>query len=741
MHLLENLKEAFRGRVCATLILSLILSVYAAPLSFAQSFASSITGLVTDPTGAPVQGAAVELKNMATNDIHPASSGPNGSYDFQNLAPGTYQISVTAQGFKTFIQQNLTLRANTGASVNVPLEIGGTEQKIEVTAAATLVDTETANNSVTMDSHLINALPNSTRNPLNFVFAIAGTTEAPGGQTQKSGSFDQMSSNFGINGGRTGDEQILIDGASSQAIDWGGLIVSPLQDSVQEQQIIQNTYDSQYQRGGAGIVTLITKGGSNQFHGEAYDYLQNSALNANTWYNNKNGVAKGQFKQNQFGGNVSGPLLKRWNLFFFGGYEGLRQPNTLSSGLLTVPTQAERGGDFSHSLNADGSPVAIYNPFSTTTTNSGNSTGYTRAPFAGNIVPSNLFNSVGQKMVNLFPLPNRAGLANGQQNYFAQGSGYYENDKMDTRVDWEQSSNHRMFVRWSDRFRQDQNVPCFFCNGADTGVNQTNNGFQVVVNDTITPGPTWVINTFASYSRWREAHTAQGLGTATATTVGLSPALFQAPLLPTVSADGAYTGLGSGTYERFVRYSDSVQTNLTKQFSNNTLKFGASFDVQQINVINEAAGAFNFSSAQTSCDPDPSGTCAAQNVQSLVSGNSIASMLLGVGSGGGQGINLDPAESVHTYGAYIQDQWRVTPRFTVNIGLRYENQRPATERYNRLTYFDPGVVNPVSAQVSPLLGHPVYGGFEYANPSNRYGWEPNNYNPRPASRPCLQNNR
>ena len=140
----------------------------------------------------------------------------------------------------------------------------------------------------------------------------------------------------------------------------GGLLVSPLQDSVQEQQIVTNTYDAQYERGGAGIVTLITKGGTNTFHGEVYDYLQNLALNANSWSNNKNGAPKGQFKRNQFGGNFSGPILKRANLFFFGGYEGLRQPNTESSGLVSVPTPAERNGDFSGSLNADGTPNLIY---------------------------------------------------------------------------------------------------------------------------------------------------------------------------------------------------------------------------------------------------------------------------------------------------------------------------------------------------------------------------------------------
>ncbi len=723
MRLFHVTNPAARRAAPWSFFVAMVMALAFCQFSSGQSFTSSISGVVTDPSGSAVVNAKVELKNMGTNDIHPATTQGDGSYHFTNLQPGTYAITVTAPGFQTSVQQNLILQAQVASTVNVSLQIGNTQQKVEVTGSAVLVDTQTANHSVTLDSQLIAALPNSTRNPLNFVFAVAGTTEAPGGQTQKYGTFDQMSSNFGLNGGRTGDESILIDGAPSQAVDWGGLMVSPLQDSVQEQQIVQNSYDAQYERSGAGIVSLITKGGTNSFHGEVYDYLQNSALNANSWYNNTYGGVKGQFKQNQFGGNISGPILKRWNLFFFGGYEGLRQPNTQST-LITVPTQAERAGNFSSALNSDGTPDLIYSPFTTTALdNTGNN--FTRTQFAGNVIPSNLINPVGQKIVNLYPLPNRTGVGpNDLNNYFQQGAGHFQNDKMDTRVDWEQNAVHRLFVRWSDRFRQDQNYPCFFCNGADTGVNQNDTGFQVVVNDTVTPSPTWVIDTYLSYSRWKEAHIAQGYGVADASAIGLSPTLFQAPLLPTIYPDNGYSSLGNGSYEQYVRYSNTVELNFTKVFSRHTLKFGANFDDQRINSVSEAAGSFNFSSAQTSCDPNSGGACTALNYSSSASGNSIASMLLGTASGGGQSINIDPAMGLHTYGTYIQDQWRVNQRLTVNLGVRYENQRPATERFNRLMYFNTTAINPISNAV----GFTVPGEFEYAgvNGNSRYAWPPNN---------------
>jgi hypothetical protein len=701
-----------------------------ASMCWAQTFTSSITGIITDPSGAKVANASVQLRNTQNNATFSTTSSSGGSYQFNNLNPGTYEITVTAPGFKAYVKSNLILASQLAASVNIPLELGDTQQKVEVTASSVLVDTETANTSVTLDSKLINSLPNSTRNPLNFVFAVAGTTPAPGGQTQTSGTLDQMSSNFGLNGGRTGDEEILIDGAPSQAVDWGGLMVSPLQDSVQEQQILQNTYDAQYERGGAGIVTLVTRGGTNSFHGEAYDYLQNSDLNANSWSNNKYGLPRGQFKQNQFGGNFSGPILKRANLFFFGGYEGLRQPNTQNSGLLTVPTKAVRAGDFSSTFNADGSADLIYNPFTTTAINSST---FTRSQFPGNVIPSNLINPVGQKIVNLYPLPNRAGLGpNNLDNYYAQGSGNTSNDKMDTRVDWEENAKHRMFVRWSDRFRQDQIVPCYFCNGADQGNNQYNDGYQIVLNDTVTPSPNWVIDSYISYSRWVEQHIAQGYGIADASTIGLNPSLFQAPILPTITdGDYRYTSLGNGSFEKYARNSDTAQINLTKNFSRHTMKFGANFDDMQINSVSEAPGSFSFSSALTSCDPSISGPCTALNYGSSLSGNSIASMLLGTATGGQQSINIDPAMTLHAFGLYIQDQWRLNSRLTLNFGIRYENQRPATERYNRLMFFNTNAINPIS----PAVGMRLKGEFEYAgiNGNNRYAWQPDNTNFAPRA--------
>ena len=708
----------FSPKRVVLVFVSLFVLAAIVPSCFAQTFSASIAGVVQDPSGSVVPSTKVHLRNMDTNDIRETVTNPQGSYKFDNLLPGTYEITAEAPGFRPYTRTNMILRANTAATVNVPLAVGSTEQKVDVTAEAILLDTESATNATTLDDHLIASLPNSYRNPLNFVFALAGVTEAQSGQTSRSNSFDQMGSQFGLNGGRTGNEQILIDGAPSTAVDWGGLFVAPNSDAVQEQQIVQNVYDAQYQRSAAGVVTLVTKSGSNAYHGTVYDYFRNSALDANLWANGLTDPVspKGLFHRNQFGATFGGPVSKSHHVYFYVDYEGMRQPDIESSGFITVPTAKMHQGDFSEL------PYPIYNPFTTRQVccdTSGNPY-FTRDPFPGNKIPQNLWNSVGQKILNLYPLPNQPGLV---QNFYKEGRGTTDNDKFDWRIDWNQSSKNRIFARMSDRVRQDYTPACFFCNGGDNNATNNDRGFQVVIDDTYTPSPNWVVDASIAVGHWHEEQTSIGLGQANASTIGLSPSLFQAPLLPLVNVAN-YNTLGStySSYDFYVRSYGTAIGNITREFVKHTIKFGANYDIAFMNNRQDVPGNFNFDSDYTSCDPDLN-PCHALNTHSDLTGDAVASLLLGTGSGG-SAIQMDPAMSLHTIGAYVQDQWRATPRLTVTAGLRYENQRPATERYNRLTYFDTSVVNPISTG----LASPVYGAFEYANKNNRFAWGPDNKN-------------
>jgi len=720
--------------------LAVLLALLTGHSALAQTFSGSIAGTVTDSSGAAVRDAKLQLVNMSTQDTRVQTSSGDGTYTFTNLLPGTYKITATAAGFKEFLRTDMVLRANTSATVDVQLQVGGAAEQVVVSAGgAVLLDTASANNSTTLDMTLLQSLPNNTLQPLNFVFALAGTTESQG-MTSRSSSQDQMASTFGLNGGRSAESLILVDGAPSTAVDWGGLMVSPIQDSVQEQQVVQNVYDAQYERGGEGVVQLITRSGGNDFHGEVYDFMRNSGLDADYWSNgywSAPGTAvKGKFHRNQFGGNFGGPIKRSKNLYFFGAYEGLRQPGSNGIYVGNMPSDAERSGDFSHTVDGNGKPVVIYNPFSThQVTDSLGNTYYTRDPFPGNKIPSSMIDPVGQKIVGLYPKANQAG-QNGSdvQNFTTHTGDVTTNDKFDFRLDWTASTNNRMFVRVSDRLRQDDNPTCVFCNGADSNASNENHGIQVVGNDTWTASQNWVIDAYGAYSRWLEGQTLVGFGSGDASSIGLDKNLFQVPLPPVVNATN-YTGMGNpySSFDRYVRYLSTGLVNVTHQLQRHTIKFGANYDVTMINHREDAPGTFNFSGAMTTCSPhlkqdgtpDPGAACEAQLNPGSGSGNAIADMLLGTGSGQTQ-TSMDPAFSMHTIGMYIQDDWRITTRLTLSAGLRYENQRPATERHNRIAQFNPNAINPISS----ALGKPLTGAFEYmgVNGVGRDAWDDDNTN-------------
>lgn len=716
----------------SALLLLFLLAAFFAPNAAAQTFSASISGTVTDPSGAVVPGAKLQLRNTATLDIRESTSASDGSYSFTNLLPGTYEITATVAGFRDYIRTGMILSASTAAAVDIPLEVGTTAQRVVVSAGTVLVDTESATNSVTLDQALLQSLPNNTLQPLNFVFDLAGTTEGQGGMTSRSGFLDQNTSMFGINGGRTGESEILIDGAPSTAIDWGGLMVAPINDSIQEQQIIDNVYDAQYERGGEGVVTLVTRSGGQNYHGEVYDFMRNDGLDANNWSSNNSGSPRGKFHRNQYGANIGGPLWRKHNLFFFGGYEALRQPETDNSGLQTMPTTAEVGGDFSHTYLPTGQLDVIYNPASTHQVTYNGSTYYTRDPFPANVISTG-FDPVGKKIAALFPAPNHnSGLVNDQNNFVKQGPGLTANDKFDVRVDWAPSEKQRLFVRVSDRVRQDNTPACFLCNGGDEGYATQDHGEQGVINYTLTPSPTWIVNLYGAYTRWFEGQTLLGFGQSSSA-IGLNPADFQVNTLPLVNVAGYYTlGNQYSTFDRYIRYSATGIINVSRQFHDHTMKFGFNYDIGMINNREDQPGIFNFSQGMTSCDPHldangnpDGGPCQAQ-LSTENSGNAMASLLLGTGSGGQTTISMDPAFSQHSWGTYVQDQWRATHRLTVTGGLRYENQRPATERYNRIAYFDLNATNPLSA----AFGSTLKGAFEYAGVDGRGrgAWLPDNTN-------------
>jgi hypothetical protein len=331
--------------------------------SWAQIFTASLTGMVADPTGGAILDASVRLSNTATGEQRRTRTGADGRYTFSQLLPGRYELTAEAPGFRAFVQRDIVLQAGQAASLDVTLQVGEITQRVEVSEAVLQLDTQSANQSVTMDRDMVVNLPMNTRNPMTLVQATAGVTALRTGLL--TATQDQNMDRFGINGGRGTTALVLLDGVSATAnTNWNGLLYSPSVESVQEVHISRNAYDAQYGRSGGGVVSIVTRGGSSKFHGSAFDFLRNSALDANTWANNRAGLRKPIFQRNQFGAAFSGPIWEARRLFFFTGYEGLRQ-GTPATTTVTLPTAEQRSGDFSRTFNSNGTLSVVYDPFST----------------------------------------------------------------------------------------------------------------------------------------------------------------------------------------------------------------------------------------------------------------------------------------------------------------------------------------------------------------------------------------
>lgn len=701
------------GRVLPLLLLSF------SGLAWSQSFTGRIVGTVTDASGAVVPNAEVKAVELATNRTLTATSNADGNYAFNEVPRGEYTVEVSAQGFKRITQRGIQLAIGQQARVDLRLEVGAVSEAVEVTADASLLETVDSVLGKVVDNKRITELPLNSRNVFSLLYLTPGVT----------GSVSSTySTGFGINGARNSMLDILVDGVSTAhptVNGFSGNSTFPPVEAIAEFKVMGSNYSAEFGRSNGGIVNVVYKSGANDVHATLFEFLRNSKLDANDFFNNRQGRKLGSFKRNQFGGMVSGPIRKN-KTFFLGSYEGLRERSS-SNTLTSVPTALQRAGDFSQTRAANGAQVNIFDPFSTRA--QGN--GFVRDAFPGNRIPASMFDTVARNSLRYYPDANTVSdPVTNLNNFFNVGARGFDQNQIDGRVDHNITDSQRIFGRFS--WRENLDTPPIYFPGeltiAEGRVNQGVRQPSASIDYTNSLSPTTVWTTRLGFSRSLFDYDNQGLGFKPSS-LGLPAAIdsvVDRQMFPRIGPSG-FVSLG-GNDHRFSTFNTyTLLSNLSTIKGNHTLKAGWEGRMIRVNVWEaRSAGTFNFASGFTQ-GPNP-------NTASSTAGNSIASLLLGTGTTGNVLIRnwKNVAAQSFYHGFYLQDDWRVTKKLTLNLGLRYEVDLPRTERYNRFNWFEPYAVSPLSGKV-PGFGE-IYGGVRFVgvdgNPRTQFNKDLNNLGPR-----------
>src|SRR5215831_8023858 len=423
-------------------LLLLLLSIRA----FAQQITGSITGAVTDPSGAAIAGANVTLTNTGTGAAQSMTSDSSGDFRFLLLPPGIYALEVTRSGFKTSRRDGIVVEADRSMAVPVVLSVGQVNETVVVTGGSPLLEPNTSDLGTTVDAQKIVELPLNARNPMglaNLVPTVKGMGFF-GQQVLTSWRIGAVN----IGGGQPLTSAFLLDGVPNDKMgDAAGANTYLTTDSTEEFKVITNSMSAEFGRTGGGVISVISKAGSNSFHGSLFEYLQNNKLNANDYFSNASGVPLAPIAQNQWGGSLGGRVI-RDKLFFFGNFEGFNQ-HISQTELVTSPTPAQRAGDFSQTFAANGQLITIYDPL-TTSPNSASPGSFIRTPFPGNVIPGDRISQLSKAVWAMYPMGNLPGLpVTHTQNLFLLGKAPTDRQTGGVRVDYNLNQNRRLAVRYT----------------------------------------------------------------------------------------------------------------------------------------------------------------------------------------------------------------------------------------------------------------------------------------------------
>jgi hypothetical protein len=672
-------------------------------LTHASAQNSVVSGHLTDSKGSSVAKATVEIRNVATGLTSTASTNDEGYYLLPPVAPGSYVLHAGADTFSEATVTNLSLEVGGTRTVDIVLQPAQTTQTVTIEATAPELVTDQPDRGNVIESKFVQNIPLNIRNPLQMVNFAQGVTPF----NSESGNNDVSSTNtntFHINGGQATTTDNLLDGAAN-TFDVANSVISILTvDAIQEFKVLTTAYAPEWGRTSGAVVTFATRPGTNQLHGSVWEYLRNSVLDANGFNADAAGTPKPTFQRNQFGYALGGPVVlpRLYNghnrTFFFNTYEGLRQSEA-GSYTGTVPTVLERQGDFSQTRDANGNLIVIYDPRSTMLdpTAPAGTTQYIRTPFLNNKIPSQYLDTVGMSILNNYPLPNQPGEGSSSvNNFFSNATSHSPQNTVHLRIDQQIGKSHNIFGRfdWFDR----QNLyPNYYGNGlTPQSGNETLFSYGWMVQDAWAINSSTVFTHHYSYAHIKTTRTPPSEGF-NATSLGFNSNVtsgLQYTAYPEVTATRlAMLGPTQG-YENVAQNVGEYAADVSHLKSKHMLKFG--FDYRYYPTYSYLQAPLLTVTATSNFTGGP-------NPQAAIgdSGSGAADLLLGA-STVSNGI-APPVTYSHPYFAfYGGDEYHITPKLTINYGLRYSLDLPYTEAKNQLIYLDLTSPSPLNSQVTSL---------------------------------------
>jgi hypothetical protein len=674
--------------------LSLLVCLLIAPLA-AQSPKGTITGTVTDIQGARVPRVEVIARHVGTNISYSTASSDDGTYVIASLPVGAFEVTASAPGFKNFRRTDVVLEVAQRLRLDITLELGAVSETVTVTGEVTRVRTEESTLGTVVERQRIEQLPLNGRHVFNLVKLVAGVQPRFRDQEGFAEITNQSFSQIRFNGGPVYGNQFFLDGGTNTVPVHNEISVVPMVDAVEEFKVETNALKAEFGQTSGGVVNVVTKAGSNEFHGSLYEFLRNDVLDARNAFATQRDPATGRIKPvlryNQYGGTLGGPVRipgvydGRNRTFFHAGYEQWRHRSAaVRRG--TVPTALERAGDFSRTFDGRGVLIPIYDPATTRANPAGS--GFVRDLLPGNLVPRNRFDAVSLKVLEFLPQPNVPpnNPFTNADNFLSLASSPTNQGVTNVRVDHRFSESDSIFFRYSvtRNTREGKGIGLGPADPDTFARNDQRDNHNWILTETHVFSPNLIHEFKGNVTRQDLPFQHGSFGGDWPSKLGLPRSIPQ-DLFPRIEIGGVMA-IGAPNFAAGHRAQHSVQfaDSLTWIRGRHQLKLGTDQRWQRLNWILRSfpSGQYTFSAGLTGDPQRPAGT-----------GIGMATFLLGEVTGGQLG--FQPHFSFHSWsnGTYFQDDFKLTPRLTLNLGVRYDFSSTPVERHNRHSNFDPFLPN------------------------------------------------